>query len=144
MRFNSIILIIVCLILNGCGPSIIPIETASVSGVAKFEGKPLENYRVFFYCEAAEASEPATGLIKKDGTFTLTVRNPGDGGIVGSNKVWFTYDPPIEEEVPGLESGKAPPPPSVKLPQKFQSAATSGLTVDIPKSGLKDYALELK
>lgn len=131
----------------GCGhsgPAIIPIDTAPVTGTATFEGKPLEDYRVYFYCEADAAKEPATDRIKADGSFTLSVRNPGDGAIIGSNKIWFSYDPPLPEEIPGQESGKAPPPPKVKLPEKYLSAETSGLAVEVPPSGLKDYKLDLK
>ena len=131
----------------GCGESgreVIPITTASVTGTATFNGKPLENYRVFFYCASDGANEPATDRIKADGTFTLSVRTPGDGAIVGSNKIWFAYDPPLPEEIPGMEQGIAPPPATVKLPDKYLSGETSGLTVDVPESGLDNYSLELK
>ncbi len=82
--------------------------------------------------------------MQPDGSFTLGVRKPGDGAIVGSNKVWLTYDPKLPDEVPGLETGTPPPKPTVVLPEKFKSAESSGLVVEVPKSGLQDYKLDLK
>lgn len=144
MQLRAGLLCLFAMFWVGCGPKVIPIQTAKVTGVAKFDGKPLENYRVFFYCDAAAANEPATGLVQKDGTFTLTVRNPGDGAIVGQNKIWFSYDPPLPEETPGMESGKAPPPPTVKLPAKYLNSSTSELSVEVTAAGLTDYLLDLK
>ena len=144
MPLRASLLCLFALFCVGCGPKVIPIQTAKVTGVAKFYGKPLENYRVFFYCDTAAANDPATGLVQKDGTFTLTVRNPGDGAIVGPNKIWLTYDPPLPEETPGMESGKAPPPPTVKLPSKYLDSSTSGLSVEVTTAGLADYLLDLK
>jgi hypothetical protein len=135
--------VVVVFFLAGCGSGIIPIQTAQVNGTATFEGEPLENYRVFFFCDDAKAQEPATGLVQADGSFVLSVRKPGDGAIVGTNKVWLTYDPPLPEEVPGMESGTPPPPAKVKLPEKFMSSAQSEIVVEVPKGGLKDYRLTL-
>ncbi len=143
-RFLTIFLVLFSAGCSGSGPEIIPIETSRVTGIATFQGKPLEDYRVYFYCDAAAAKEPATDRIKPDGSFDLSVRFPGDGAIVGLNKVWFSYDPLLPEEVPGMETGLAPPPAKVKLPEKYLSADTSGITVDVPASGLADHNLELK
>ena len=142
MRF---VLLLVCfsVFFVGCGPTIIPIVTAPVEGKATFQGKPLKNYRVFFYCEKDAAHEPSTGLVQEDGTFTLTVRKPGDGAIVGTNRVWLTYDPPLPEEIPGMESGAAPPKATVDLPTKFNSADTAQITVEVRKEGLRGYVLNL-
>jgi hypothetical protein len=136
----------IILALAGCQnqPAIIPIETAPVNGTATYQGKPLEDYRVYFYAESAAAKEPATGKIDAEGNFTLSVRDPGDGGNVGKNVVWFAYDPTLPEEIPGRETGKAPPPPKVVLPKKYLNQETSGLSVEITKDGLKDYKLDLK
>lgn len=135
---------IVFCFLTGCGGGLPPIKTARVSGVATFEGKPLENYKIYFYCDQSEAKEPATGIVKPDGSFVLGVRVAGDGAIVGQNKIWLTYDPPVPEQTTGLEVAWNPPPPKVKLPQKYTSADTSGLTVEVTSAGLTDYKLELK
>jgi hypothetical protein len=115
-----------------------------VTGTATFEGQPLEDYRVYFYCATAPAPEPATGRVAEDGTFSLSVRTPDDGAMIGSNKVWLAYDPILPVEIPGQETGTPPPPPKVKLPAKYLSMEASEITVEVPKEGLKDYKLELK
>lgn len=133
------------LVASACGdPALIPIETAPVTGVATYQGKPLESYRVFFYSSEHPAQEPATGLIGPDGRFSLSVRKADDGAIVGPNQVWFVYDPELPEEVPGMETGTPPPPPKVKLPAQYLDRHKSGLTVEVPPEGLKDYKLDLK
>jgi hypothetical protein len=135
------------LILSGCsrsGPAIIPIETARVHGTATYQGKALENYRVFFYQSGHAAQEPATGRVGPDGHFSLSVRAPDDGAMIGTNEVWFAYDPEIPEQVPGLETAYDLPPPSVELPREYLDRKTSGLTVEVPAQGLEGYALNLE
>lgn len=133
------------LIAAGCGDSeIIPIETAPVTGTATYKGKPLENYRIFFYASGDRAQEPATGRIDADGRFSLSVREADDGAIVGKNEIWFAYDPPLPEQVPGMEVPFDIPPPSVKLPEKYLDREQSELTVEVPTEGLRDYKIELQ
>lgn len=139
-----VFLLTILAMLLGCGGGLVPIKTAKVTGTATFNGKPLEDYKVYFYCDQAEAKEPATGIVKADGTFTLGVRVAGDGAIVGANKIWLTYDPPVPEQPAGMELAWNPPPPKVKLPEKYMSMDTSGLTVDVPPSGIADYKIDLK
>jgi hypothetical protein len=120
--FRRLCGLVVVLFSLGCGysgPPIIPIDTAPVNGIATFEGKPLEDYRVYFYCASDAAKEPASDRIKPDGSFSLSVRKPGDGAIIGTNKVWFRYDPVLPEQTPGLETAVNIPPPKVKLPEKY-------------------------
>lgn len=130
--------------LTGCGDGPIPIETAPVSGTATYQGKPLEGYRVFFFDLGHPAQEPATGRVAPDGSFTLSVREEDDGAMVGLNQVWLVYDPEVPPQTPGLEGPVTFPPPKVKPPEKYMSRTTSGLTVEVPASGLADYKLELK
>lgn len=117
----------------------VPIETAPVTGVATYEGKPLEDYRVYFYRSDHPAQEPATARIDAEGKFTLSVRESDDGAIIGLNQVWFSYDPPI----PPTDEPYDLPEPKVKLPEEFLKRETSNLTVDVPKEGLEGYKIEL-
>ena len=141
---GRVILSLCLLSVLGCGNGLTPITTAKVTGKATFGGKPLEDYQVTLYCEDGKAQEPATGLVKADGSFVMGVRKEGDGAIVGKNKVWLTYAPQMPEMPPGKEGSWTPPPAKVKLPQKYLSAETSGLTIDVPSSCLADYNLDLK
>lgn len=133
---------LVALTLAGCGasaPEIVPIETAPVTGVAMYDGKPLEDYRVYFYRSDHPAQEPATARIDAEGKFTLSVRESDDGAIIGLNQVWFSYDPPI----PPTDEPYDLPEPKVKLPEQYLKRETSNLTVDVPKEGLDGYTIEL-
>lgn len=129
-------------IASGCGEP--GPTTAPVTGTATYQGKPLEDYRVVFYASGDSAQEPATGRIGPDGRFSLSVRKPDDGAIVGDNQVWFAYDPELPEQVPGMEVPVTLPPPKVKLPVRYLDRDKSGLTVEVPPDGLDDYKLELK
>lgn len=128
----------------GCDQGPPPIQTAPVSGTATYQGKPLEEYRVFFYISGGASQEPATGRVGPDGKFTMGVREPGDGAIVGLNQVWVKYDPEKPEQIPGKEVPFVPPPPKVKIPEKYTSRDTSGITVEVPPEGLENYKLELE
>jgi hypothetical protein len=137
---------LLCCLVAGCGPAapeIIPIETAPVTGTATYDGKPLENYRVYFFTSEHPAQEPATARIAADGTFSLSVREPDDGAIIGTNKIWFAYDPPVPDQVPGFEKPYDLPPPSVELPQEYLSQDKSPLSVDVPEGGLENYKIQL-
>ncbi|HVJ66653.1 MAG TPA: hypothetical protein VM510_01645 [Caulifigura sp.] len=133
------------LLIAGCdnGPKIIPIDTAPVTGTATFQGKPLEDYRIYFYAKEHAAQEPAVGRADKDGKFALSIRDR-QGAIIGPNQVWLIYEPHMPDQVPGLEKAIPVPPAKVDLPQKFRSADTSGLVIEVPKEGLHNYKLELK
>jgi len=139
----------ICLLLialaTGCntGPEIIPITTAKVTGTATYDGKPLEDYRVFFYLEEHDAQEPASARIAADGSFSLSVRETDDGAMIGTNKVWFRYDPEVPEQVPGMEVPFELPSPKVKLPKEFLDPETSDIQVVVPEEGLTDFAIEL-
>lgn len=131
--------------LAGCGPDgPVPIETAPVTGTATFNGKPLEDYRVFFFSSGHPAQEPATGRVGADGRFTLGIREEDDGAMVGPNQVWLKFDPPMPESVPGVDAPWTPPPPTIKIPEKYLDRDQSGLKVDVPPDGLTDYKLELQ
>src|SRR4051794_24814243 len=72
--------------LAGCGHSG-ELETATVSGVVRLDGKPITTGTVTFVPQHGRA---ATGSIRNDGTFVLSTYGSGDGAIVGKNKaaIW--------------------------------------------------------
>ncbi len=139
--FTIIPVLLLTTALLGCGKGLVPIKTAPVSGVVKFNGKAPENYRIYFYCEQAAAKEPSSALISSDGSFRVTTRFDGDGAIVGSNQIWFSWDPPIP---PSDSEEWNPPTPTLKIPEKYLSRESSGLSVEVTDSGLKNYTIDLK
>jgi uncharacterized GH25 family protein len=86
--------VFVCLlfIFNGCGGSN-EYETTPVSGVVTCQGKPVANATVNFTPvpdesrAAGQRGRVALGLTDKDGRFTLTTYQDGDGAIVGKHVV---------------------------------------------------------
>jgi len=135
---------VVFALITGCEEGPIPIETAPVSGTAMFEDKPLKDYRVFFYSSGHPAQEPATGRVGEDGRFTLGIRQPNDGAMVGPNQIWLKFDPPMPESIAGTDAPWTPPAPTIKIPEKYLDRDKSELKVDVPVEGLKDYKIELK
>ncbi len=127
----------------GCGSNLPAIETASVSGRLTYRGQPLESYRVCFFAQENGATEPAIGRTDAQGNFTLGVRRPGDGAVIGINQVWILYDPdlPVDANPEALSKLSQP---KIKLPPKYNSPTTAGLEVVVPKTGLANYHLDLK
>ena len=113
-----------------------------VSGMATYQGKPLQDYAIYF---GDGKTRPSAGMVNADGRFTLTTNKEGDGAPVGTHKVWFSYSPPAPPTPPGQEEVDAPVlPPSVKLPAKYTNMKTTDVTVEVPQTGLTDYKIELK
>jgi hypothetical protein len=138
-----------CVVLSavcGCGGSETDpgvVKTAPVKGVLTFDGKALEHYQVIFAPEAG--GRGATALTDKEGRFEASTNAQRDGAPVGKNNVAVVYVGPPTNFEPGKEPlDYKPPAPPVKLPAKFQDPTKSGLTVDVPESGLNEYKLELK
>lgn len=77
----------------------------------------------------------ASGQIQSDGKFVMSTYEHGDGVQVGSHAV-------VVNEVPPDEFSGMPAERRVRIPQRYASAGTSGLTIDV-KSG-EDNFLELK
>ena len=70
----------------GCGPS--HPSTYPVQGSVKFEdGAPVEIGSVEFRSIEGEERTMARGKIEKDGSFTLSTFEPGDGALPGEHQV---------------------------------------------------------
>ena len=117
-------------------------STVSASGVLTYQDKPLEYHQVYF---STEGHRPATGVSDADGKFTLGTNQQGDGAAPGTHKVFLVYvGPPNTNPEAGITDFTPPPPPKVKIPQKYHRAETSELVVEIPKEGTSDLKIDLK
>jgi hypothetical protein len=109
--------IIVSLILmSGCGgdrPSVVP-----VSGKVLIDDKPLTFGTVVF---SPKNGRQSTGVINKDGTFSLTCYKLNDGAIIGDHKI----------SVSATESLNADTALKWYTPPKYSEASKSGLTQEI-------------
>ena len=115
----------------GCGRPSYQLETAPVSGKVTLDGQPLPSGYVVV---PTPKGRMASGKIQPDGTFILTTYNEGDGAQVGTHPV-------ILNEIPSDEFSPIPKEERVPIPTRYQSAGTSGLTVEV-KPGEDNY-LEL-
>jgi len=83
--------------------------------------------------------------MRKSELLTLGTNSPGDGAPIGSHKVSVAFDPEVDTlNAAPAENPSQLPKPSVKVPDKYSSPETSGLTQDVPKAGLKDLKLDLQ
>jgi hypothetical protein len=118
----------------GCGGG----KTAPVNGRVKFkdgsDSGVLAGYLVNFEAEAAGEHGSSMGEIQPDGSFKLSTFGADDGAIPGKYRIAIT--PPSSPD-------PDKPPPKSKIPAKYESFDTSGLTQEI-KPGTNNIELELE
>lgn len=109
--------------LAGCsdgGPTLHP-----VTGRVFYEDKPAEGAEVVFV--PASGTEPLrpSGVVGKDGSFTMKTYPRGDGAMEGEYTAvvtWYEPTPPAAED-------REQPAPKSKLPARYSSPSQSGLKV---------------
>lgn len=129
----------------GCGSGdtgdVLP--TAPASGILSYQGEPLAYHQVTLF--PAGNRRPAAGTSDADGKFVLGTNKPGDGAIPGAHQVSVVYvGPPSSDPAAGMNEFPAPPPPTIRIPEKYRDPARSGITVEVPSGGLADWQLELR
>jgi len=139
------------MLLAGCGRGPGPVavieKVVPVSGTLTYQGKPLEGFQVALI--PTDGRRPAIGVTDAAGKFTLGTNRAGDGAPPGSHKVAVVWvGPPSTEDNsvqgPVIDNPALLPKPPVKIPAKYASAESSGLTQEVPKGGLKDLKIDLK
>ncbi len=117
-------------------------KAVPVSGVLKYQGKPLEGYRITF--EPVDTQrQGATATTETGGAFKMGTNVPGDGAAPGQHRVAVVFLAEKMEGEPGKETMSVVT-PKVKIPKKYESAATSEVTVDIPAAGNTALEIDLK
>src|SRR5262245_17715200 len=121
-------------------PKVVP-----VSGMVRYNGKPLDGARVTFSNTAAGIS--ANGLTDAQGKFTLTTFEPGDGAAPGHYQITVTKavetgHPTAKTAPPIFRSGGAPRPRWL-IPPKYGNLATSNLAADVADGGNDEIVVEL-
>ncbi len=106
-----------------------------------YQGKPLDFYRVSFI---PDGKRPASGMTDKEGRFALGTNAEGDGAAVGKHIVMVEYVGPPSNEEPGKETFAPPPAAAVKVPEKFSSVETSGVSIDITSAGNNEIKINLE
>jgi hypothetical protein len=117
-----------------------------VSGTLTYKGAPLDSYQVSF--RPTDGRRPAVGVTDAQGKFTLGTNEAGDGAPPGMCKVAVVWVAPPSTDPPGQETviddPALLPKPSVQIPPKYGNPETSGLTQDVPESGITDLKIDLE
>lgn len=117
------------------------LETAPVTGVVTYNGKPLPYGRVSF---RPQAGSPATGTIQSDGSFSLSTYGSGDGAIVGMHQVSITATEADAGTMAETAANTEMAVPKSMIPKKYTSFSTSDLTAEVVSDGENQFTLELK
>ena len=140
-----LILSVLALPLLGCdsgpppGPEKLP--TVPAAGMVTYQGKPVANADVSF--QHAEGKVTPTAKTDASGKFALKSYGEEEGAPAGSYKVTVAVSG-VQEIEPGV---LAPAPPGgfkSPIPEKYGSATTSELNVEVPAAGSTDLKVELK
>ena len=135
--------------LSGCGkapgPKAVVEKVVPVAGTLTYKGQPLEYFQVTFL--PVDGRRPAIGVTDAAGKFKLGTNKAGDGAPPGASKVAIVFVGPPSNDPPGqekqIEDPALLPQPKIKIPDKYNNPETSGLTQDIPKSGLPNLKIDL-
>ena len=132
LHLRRAVILLLPVALFGCGRPAHELETAPVRGRVTLDGRPLPSGYVVV---PTHRGRMASGQIEPDGTFILTTYDHGDGAQLGAHPV-------VVNEVPPDEFSAVPREQRVRIPSRYASAGTSGLTVDV-KPGQENF-LDLK
>jgi hypothetical protein len=142
-------LALISLSLIGCdsdpGPQAHIEKVVPVSGTLTYLGQPLESYQVRFL--PSDGRRAATGVTDAAGKFTMGTNNAGDGAPPGEHSVAIVWvapnvDNPGNEQI--IDDPALLPKPKVKIPEQYGNPTTSGLTQNVPDSGITDLKIDLK
>ena len=130
------------LALTGCGDASAEIErTVTAKGVLTHRGSPLAYYQVMLHPD--DGRRPATGTSDAEGKFVLGTNGEGDGAVPGKHRVSIVYQGPPSTNPEAGMNDFSPPPPKIKIAAKYQQPETSGLMLEVPRSGSSDLKLEV-
>ena len=141
-RFVLTFILATCsVVISGCGNGAKLEKVVPASGVLKFQGKPLEGYKLTF--EPSGERQSATAISDAEGKFVLGTNRPGDGAAAGKHKVSVVFISEKVEGEPGREVFKSIT-PKHKVPKSYEDSKTSGLEIEIPTSGTSTLDIDLK
>ena len=118
------------LLVAGCGSSSTP-TTIPVRGTVTWQGGPLDSGTVVFHrvdVAQGEFRRNATAQLGPDGTFQMSTFSVGDGVMPGR------YSVSVQSYTEGnaIDFIDASNVPKTRIPQRYTSPQTSGLSAEIP------------
>ena len=140
------LLLLLAASLAGCGGG--DSRVATVTGIVKYEGKPIADAAISFTPQGG--GRPGYAITEADGTFQMTTFEQNDGALIGMHNVAITaIDETVDEKAKQMaeEMGSlvelvgGPRPQKSKwiIPQSYSDARTSGLTFEV-KRGVENMA----
>jgi hypothetical protein len=126
----------VSMVLIGCGggdPD--QISAVPASGTVTYNGKPVETGTIGFI---PKAGRPASGAIK-DGQFTLTTYESGDGATPGKHRVIVSSTKLVPSKVAGAD-----PETVYLIPAMYASPGESYIDVEIPPEGNSKIEIKIE
>jgi hypothetical protein len=141
---RSAIPVVVCLVvlIGGCGRGN---RTVPAGGVVTLDGQPLAGAAVLLVPMAG--GMPSRGSTQSDGSFALTTFAQGDGAMVGRHRVTVSKIElnGVNATADGLQGMTNSRQIQVKhlSPERYETAATSGLEVTVERSGKNRFELQL-
>jgi len=136
LRPGLVLALTVVAAVSGCGGGDpYAVKTVSAAGTATYQGKPVSKGTILFQ-PVDEKGRPASGTIE-DGKFTLTTYREGDGAVPGKHKVAV-----VATEEKKTKDGDT----TVKylIPERYASAETSGVEVEVAPGGSSDLRVDIK
>ncbi|MDR1924025.1 MAG: carboxypeptidase-like regulatory domain-containing protein [Planctomycetaceae bacterium] len=151
MKRLLLLLFLILAVFNaGCSRSSIS-GLVSGQGQVIYDGSPIGGVSVLLTpADGSDSDRFATAVTNEDGTFTLdTLGNRGvlpGKYFVGLTKTTTKSKISAEEEKRLASEDKPVPPHEVTyhIPYKYSVPATSGIVVEIDKSGKRDIRIELQ
>ena len=135
---RSLLLVVVSLCLGvvaGCGDTSGP-RTVNASGVVTLDGAPVEKATVVFINEGTQTS--ASAITDSQGRFSLMHNGEKKGAVPGDYKVQVNKTLLSNASEDGADVTI-----NHGLPKKYASVVTSGMTQNVPESGIDNIQLSL-
>ncbi|MBM4097744.1 MAG: carboxypeptidase regulatory-like domain-containing protein [Planctomycetes bacterium] len=115
--------------------------TVPVTGMLKYQGKPVPNASINF--QSADGKVSARATSDAAGTFKVSTYGNGDGAPVGTYKVVVAVSG-VQEVSPGVLAPEPPGGFKSPIPLKYGDPSTTNLSVEVKSSGSNDLQIDLK
>jgi len=137
----------------GCGPGD-RVEVYPTKGVVLFGGEPMMGGgAISFVPIDSQAGKAAGGTVDKEGNFTMSTYDPGDGSMAGkfrvvvmqstSDEIETVGDTDIAGAADSEAEAESTVPVAKRIPFTYADPANSPLTVEIKPEGPNELTLEL-
>jgi len=145
--FRVLGFIMVIVGLSGCTTGNSPLKdlpkepTVPVTGIVKYQGKPVAKASLTFQSTNGKVTANATS--DAAGLFTVSTYSSGDGAPVGTYRVVVAVSD-VQEISPGVLAPEPPGGFKSPIPLKYANPATTNLSVEVKQGEKNDLQIELK